>query len=107
MIKTKASAVKNVDQVNVVKFVERKKTHRIPKYFPKEEEIEEKSQSDQEFDEIFSDDPPRKKAKEDKNEFSFQKARRDIFNFAVGGFEKKEEKDAKIKLAIKLGLKIF
>lgn len=59
---------------------------KYPEGLSKEEE--EKSKSDEEFDAVFGDGP-RKRKKEDNNQFSFQKARREIINYAIGGFEKK------------------
>lgn len=108
MIRTKASQAKqsaDVESFKVVKFEARKKTS-LPKQNKSkfQEQDEEDSAADSDFDEIFGDGPSKKKKpKKDKNEVTYQSARREIINFGISGSSDKIE--LKTQLAIKLGAK--
>lgn len=93
MIQTKASLLKQAAECKIVKFTERKRVANPnrPK-FKKPEEVKEEiksRESDEEFEAVFGDGPSRKrKTQDNKNEFSFIKAKKEIINYAIAGFEK-------------------
>ncbi|XP_049530004.1 uncharacterized protein C1orf131 homolog [Anopheles darlingi] len=112
-IQTKASAVlKKKAEFAVTVFepkkaaLKRKQTAR-----PRPPPVEDRKTSDNEdddddIDDIFSDAPRRKpKSKADPTQFDLAKARKDIINFGISGFDKEDKQQASVALAIKLGAK--
>lgn len=107
MIRTKASLEQKVDpdaSFNVVVFDAKKR--RLPKTAPPKNSRKQNSESeDSEFERVFGDGPRKKKLKKDKNDVTFQSAKRDIINFGIAGSSSSDKIDLNQQLAIKLGAK--
>ncbi|KAL7019717.1 hypothetical protein ACKWTF_011220 [Chironomus riparius] len=107
MIKTKASLLKEKEQ-NVVKEFKAVKFEglkRLPKTKPPQSyDNKNKDTDDEEFDAIFGDGP-RKRPKKDKNEVTFDKARREILNLGISGANATDQSDQITQLLVKLGAK--
>lgn len=104
MIRTKASQMKSQSTADfkVVKFEGLK---RLPKTRPPQMQQQDQNEEDEMFDEIFGDGPSRKKAKKDKNEFTMEKAKREVINFGISGADATKKSDQITQLLIKLGAK--
>ncbi|XP_058823847.1 uncharacterized protein C1orf131 [Topomyia yanbarensis] len=114
-IETKASLLlkrKNKDDFSVTIFEPGKAKANKPK-IPKPTNREDSShgnESDQDtgrdIDDIFSDAYQRKrKPREDHRTFDISRARKEVINFGISGFDKETKHTAKVALAIKLGAK--
>ena len=107
MIKTKASLLKEkelkaVKEFKAVKFEGLK---RLPKTKPPQSyNNKNKDSEDEEFDAIFGDGP-RKRPKKDKNEVTFDKARREVLNLGISGANAADQSDQITQLLVKLGAK--
>lgn len=105
MIRTKASLTKKTNPESgfqVTVYDSKKK--RLPKTLPPSGNSKDDSE-DSEFERIFGDGPKKKKPKKDKNETTFQSARREIINFGIAGSSSSDKIDLNQQLAIKLGAK--
>ncbi|XP_052863248.1 uncharacterized protein C1orf131 homolog [Anopheles cruzii] len=85
--------------------LQRKRTSRPPERAPIGDGSGDED-TEEDIDDIFSDAPRRKpKRKDDPTVFDLSKARKDIINFGISGFDTKEKHQASVALAIKLGAK--
>lgn len=107
MIKTKASMAKDKELEKNFKVIKFDGLKKLPKTKPPNSSYKKKDQNseDEAFDEIFGDGPSRKKSKSDKNEVTFDKARKEILNFGLSGKNSSEKSDQITQLLIKLGAK--
>lgn len=104
MIKTKASIIKENEAVKSFKVVKLEVPKRLPKTAPPNNFKKNENSEDEAFNEIFGDGPKRK-AKKDKNQVTFDSARREILNFGLSGKSADEKSDQTEQLLIKLGAK--
>jgi hypothetical protein len=107
MIRTKASIAKEKlagEEFKAVKFAGLK---RLPKTKPptQKNNKRELNSEDEEFEAIFGDGPTRQKPKKDKNEVTFDRARREVLNFGISGSNSTEKSDQITQLLLKLGAK--
>uniref|UniRef100_A0A8D8JV72 Uncharacterized protein C1orf131 homolog n=1 Tax=Culex pipiens TaxID=7175 RepID=A0A8D8JV72_CULPI len=114
-IQTRASRVKEAPSEFSVTVFEPKKARANRPKLPKVKRLapEEDAKSDDngdsdeaDIDDIFSDARRRKrKVKEDPQTFDISRARKEVINFGISGFDRDTKHEAKVALAIKLGAK--
>jgi hypothetical protein len=104
MIKTKASLIKEKEAAKCFKVVKAEAPKRLPKTAPPNGFKKEENSEDEAFNEIFGDGPKRR-PKKDKNQVTFDSARREILNFGLSGKNADEKSDQTEQLLIKLGAK--
>jgi hypothetical protein len=113
IIPTKAMLLKKnaIQQFTTVVCEQRKKTPKFNQNFAKKLGDQETTKrkkdddSESELDDIFCDTPRRKKKTVEDSSFNMTRARNEVINFGMSGFDTADKKSAQIALAIKLGAK--
>lgn len=104
MIKTKASLARE-KEAKGFKTVKLEVPKRLPKTLPPNGFQKEENSEDEAFNEIFGDGPKRNKPRKDKNQVTFDSARREILNYGLSNKSVNEKSDQTAELLMKLGAK--